>query len=125
MARGLVAVTGVFVFLVGALLVLSPESYLRVYATEYVPGMDFPARRFAPALLGMGIVLMMARTLPNGRFLTALCVITGLVFFVVAATGVHAWATEAAKSAILWAAAFEIALGVLLLAAARSVRRAE
>ena len=121
--RVLLVLTGVFVFLIGALLLISPESYLQVYATDYVAGMDFPARRFSAALLGLGVLLILARDLPPGSFLVALCGVTGVVFWIVAGTGVSAWMTGVAKPAILIAVLVEVILGALFLWAALSVRR--
>lgn len=115
MRRVLFLATGVFVILIGAVLLVAPEIYIRLYIVEYAPGMDFAARRFAPALVGLGALLLFARDLPSGRFLTALCAITGVVFWGVAATGLHAWSTDVAKPSILVAAAVEVILGALFL----------
>ncbi|WP_300581959.1 hypothetical protein [Marivita sp.] len=56
-------VVGAFVALIGLVLLVAPESYFQLYAIDYVPGMDFPARRFALAVLALGALLISARRL--------------------------------------------------------------
>ncbi|WP_439524654.1 hypothetical protein [Marivita sp.] len=119
MHRWLFPGTGLFLILVGAVLLLDPQSYLGLYATSYDPGMDFPARRFSPAVLALGVVLILARTLERGPFLTSLCLISGLAFLGVAATGVHAWTSGTARPAILAAATIEVVIASLYLLVAR------
>ncbi len=64
---------GGFVVCIGLVLLVAPDSYFQLYATTYVPGMDLPARRFAPAVVALGVVLICARELEPGRFLRMLC----------------------------------------------------
>ncbi|OSQ51259.1 hypothetical protein [Marivita geojedonensis] len=124
MVRALLLATGLFVALIGALLMVAPQAYFQFYATEYVSGMDFPARRFSPALLALGALLIMARSLESGPFLSRLCLLTGLAFLAVAATGVHDWASGIARPAILGAAGLEVAVGVVFLWSAHRMKRA-
>lgn len=120
MHRPLLLATGVFVTLVGSLLLFAPQVYLRLFVVEYEAGMDFAARRFAPAVLGLGILALYARNLPQGRFLTVFCLVTGLAFLGVAATGLHAWSNNLAQPAIVVAAAIEVILAILFVLAART-----
>lgn len=120
MHRALFATVGVFVGVIGLILLLIPGSYIEVYAVAYDPNMTFAARRFAPALIGLAAILLLARTLPTGPFLSTLCLISAIVFLLVATTGVNAWATGVAKPAILYAAALEVAIAALFLWAART-----
>lgn len=115
MQRALFLAVGGFVIVVGLVLLVAPSSYFQLYATSYEPGMDFPARRFSPAVLALGVVLVSARRLAPGPFLATLCLIGALAFLGVAATGITAWQTGIARPAILGAAAIEIAIaGVFL-----------
>jgi hypothetical protein len=115
MHRAAFLVVGGFVVVVGLVLLLAPGSYFQLYAVTYVPGMDFPARRFAPAVMALGALLLVARSVPPGPFLATLCLICALAFLGVAATGVEAWHANVARPAILGAAALELVIaGVFL-----------
>lgn len=115
MQRALFLLVGAFVVLIGLVLLVIPDSYFRFYAVSYVPGMDFPARRFAPAVLALGAVLIVARHLVPGRFLATLCLISGLAFLGVAATGVLEWSRGIARPMILGAATLEGIIAALFL----------
>lgn len=121
--RIVLLLTAAFVILIGAILLIAPEVYLQLYAADYLPGMDFGVRRFAPAVLGLGALLFLARDLPVGRFLVSLCLLTGLVFWGVAGTGLHAYLTGAARHTIMIAAAVEIVIGAVFLTTSRSLSR--
>ncbi|WP_299785397.1 hypothetical protein [uncultured Marivita sp.] len=110
MHRGLLLATGVFVLLIGAVLLVAPQAYFQLYATDYVSGMDFPARRFSPAVLALGAVLILARSLQPGPFLANLCLICALAFLGVAGTGFLAWSQGIARPSILGAAAIEVVI---------------
>lgn len=90
MHRALFFATGLFVLLIGVVLLIAPQVYMQLYAMQYHPGMDFPARRFAPAVLALGAVLILARSLAPGPFLASLSLVCALAFLGVAATGVLA-----------------------------------
>ena len=122
--RALYTVTGLFAVLLGVILVLIPQLYLSLYLALYDPAMGFPTQRFAPAVIGLGALLLLARDLPAGRFTTRFAGIAALVWFGVAATGVYHYATGIATEAILVAAVTEVILGALFLMAARSKREA-
>lgn len=115
MHRWLFLATGGFVVLIGLVLLVAPQSYFQLYATQYDPGMDFPARRFSPAVLALGVVLIVARALEAGRFLATLSLICALAFLGVAATGLHAWSTDIARPAILGAAVIEAVIAALFI----------
>ena len=115
MHRVVFLIVGAFVSLIGLVLLLAPDSYFQLYATNYVSGMDFPAQRFAPAVCALGIVLICARRLEAGPFVATLCLISALAFVGVAGTGVQAWTAGIARPAILGAAAFEIAVALVFL----------
>ncbi|MBO6884159.1 MAG: hypothetical protein JJ869_11340 [Marivita sp.] len=108
-------VVGSFVALIGLVLLVAPGSYFQLYAIDYVPGMDFPARRFAPAVLALGGLLISARRLEPGPFVATLSLISALAFLGVAATGVQAWNAGIANRAILGAAVLEIAVAPVFL----------
>ncbi len=108
-------VVGAFVALIGLVLLVAPESYFQLYAIDYVPGMDFPARRFASAVLALGALLISARRLEPGPFVASLSLISALAFLGVAATGVQAWSAGIARPAILGAAVLEIAVALVFL----------
>ncbi|MFP7675189.1 hypothetical protein ACG74X_17710 [Marivita sp. S0852] len=122
MLRLLLLATGLFVSAIGVVLLIRPDSYIALYVLSYDPGMTFAARRLAPAIIGLGGVLLLARTLPKGRFLSGLCLICGCAFLGVAATGVHAWLTDLAKPAILVAAGIEGTIAAAFLTAAAQMR---
>lgn len=103
------------VALIGIVLLLAPGSYVQLYATDYSTGMDFPARRFAPAVLALGVLLISACAVERGPFLQRLCLISAGAFLGVAITGLHAWSTGIARSAILWAAAVELVVASVFL----------
>lgn len=117
--RVLFTVTGVFAVLLGVVLIVIPQLYLSLYLALYDPAMAFPAQRFAPAIIGLGALLLLARDLPRGPFAARFAGLSALVWFAVAATGVYHFATGTATSAILVAALIEAALGVLFVVAAR------
>lgn len=122
MQRWLFLGTGLFVGLVGLVLLLNPQAYMQVYATQYAPGMDFPARRFAPAVLALGVVLVLARSLEDAQIVGQLCLVGAAAFIGVALTGVHAWFTGLARPPILGAAAVEAIIAGLLLWLRRRIR---
>lgn len=108
-------VVGAFVALIGLVLLVAPDSYFQLYAIDYVPGMDFPARRFAPAVLALGALLISARGLEPGPFVATLSLISALAFLGVAVTGVQAWSAGIARPAILGAAVLEITVALVFL----------
>ena len=124
MHRALFSVVAVFLALIGLVLLLNPESYLSIYVIDYDTGMDFAARRFAPVVLAMAVVLWLARNLSDFVFVKQLCWMAVLAFWAVAATGVHAWATGQAGAAILVAAATEVVVGALFVVAATRLAKA-
>ncbi|WP_292288781.1 hypothetical protein [Marivita sp.] len=116
MHRRLFLLTGGFLIAVGLVLLFAPQAYVSLYAVDYAAGMDFPARRFAPVVLAMGTVLVLARTHASERFLLDLSLIAAAAFLAVAATGLHAWLTGVARPTILAAAAVEALLATAFLA---------
>ncbi|MEO0502714.1 MAG: hypothetical protein AAFZ14_05270 [Pseudomonadota bacterium] len=122
--RPLYAATGVFAVLLGGLLLVAPELYLDVYLTSPDASRAFAARRLAPAVIGLGAVLFLMRSLGPGPVSVRFAVVTACVWFGVAATGVYDFSTGTAQGSILVAAAIETLLGILFLAAARGLRSA-
>ncbi|MCR9111457.1 hypothetical protein [Marivita sp. XM-24bin2] len=104
---------GGFVGLIGIVLLVAPGSYFQLYATDYSTGMDLPARRFAPAVLALGALLISASAVEPGPFLERLCLISAGAFLGVAITGIHAWSTGIARPAILGAAAVELVVAIV------------
>jgi hypothetical protein len=115
--------TAVFVFFNGATLLVAPEAYPRLYVITCASGMEIGARRFAPAVIGLGALLIPARDLAKGRFLTALMVLTGLVFWGVAATGIHAYFGDVARPTILVAVDSATVLGTVFLLTGRTLTK--
>lgn len=116
--RFLYTVTGLFALALSALLLLAPRVYLSLYVEDYDPAMAFAAQRLAPAILGLGALLLLARDLPDGAFAARFAGFASLVWFGVAGTGVFHFATGIATPMILAAAASEALLGLLFLLAA-------
>lgn len=116
MHRGLFLLTGGFLIAVGLVLLVAPQAYVSLYAVDYAAGMDFPTRRFAPAVLAMGAVLVLARARAPEPLLQELSLIAAAAFLAVAATGLHAWLTGVARPTILAAAAIEALLATVFLA---------
>ncbi|WP_341861717.1 hypothetical protein [Gymnodinialimonas sp. 57CJ19] len=117
--RVLYTVTGLFALVLSALLLLAPRIYLSLYVPNYDPAMAFAAQRLAPAVSGLGVLLLLARDLPDGAFAARFAGLAALVWFGVAGTGVFHFATGVATPMILTAAVSEATLGVLFLIAAR------
>ena len=122
--RPLFATSGVFAVLLGGLLLVAPELYLDVYLTSPDASRAFAARRLAPAVIGLGAVLFLMRSLGPGPVAVRFAVVTACVWFGVAATGVYDFSTGTAQGSILVAAAIETLLGILFLVAARDLRSA-
>lgn len=122
MYRGLFSVTAVFAAALGLLLIFAPQVYLSLYVTPASPEMGFAAQRLAPAIVGLAALLWIARDLPSGPFAANFALISFLVWFGVAATGVYHFATGVAGTAILIAGVTEVILGVLFVIASRQMR---
>jgi hypothetical protein len=115
MHRSVFLVVGGFVILIGLALLFAPASYFQLYAVAYAAEMNFPAQRFAPAVVALGVVLICARKLEQGPFVGTLSLISAFAFLGVAATGVQARVVGTARSTILGAAALEIAVALVFL----------
>ena len=119
MFKPLFTVTGLFAVVLGVLLLASPETYLSLYALDYTPAMNFPAQRFAPVILGVGALLLLARDVPPGPFAARFSMLVGATWFLVAATGVYHFATGSFATSLLVAAGLELLLGVAFMIAAQ------
>ncbi|SLN14445.1 hypothetical protein [Pseudooctadecabacter jejudonensis] len=116
-------ITGVFALALGVLLLVAPHVYLSLYVPLYDPiNMPFAAQRLSPAIIGLGALLLLASSLPQGAFAARFAMLAALVWFGVAGTGVFHYLTGTATWNILVAAGTEVILGVLFLTAARSHR---
>ncbi|MCF2870495.1 hypothetical protein L0664_05395 [Octadecabacter sp. G9-8] len=122
MFKLLFTISGLFAVVLGLVLVIAPHVYLALYVPQFDEAMVFAAQRLAPAIIGLGALLLLARDLPAGPFAARFAVLSSLVWFGVACTGVFHFATGVATSAILIAALIEVALGVLFVLAARQMR---
>jgi len=122
--RPLFAAAGVFAIALGVLLLVAPELYLDAYLVAPDDSRAFAARRLAPAVMGLGAVLLLMRSLAPGPVLIRFSGITACVWFGVAATGAYDFATGTAHGSILIAAVIEVVLGGLFLLAARGIRGA-
>lgn len=119
MYRWLFLISGVFALLLGVLLIVAPQIYLSLYVETYGTPMAFAAQRLAPAIMGLGALLLLARSQPEGPFVVRFAALSSLVWFGVAATGVFHFQTGVANSNILVAAGTEVVLGALFLMAAK------
>lgn len=122
MYRVLFTVTGLFALALGVLLLVAPQAYLSLYVQIEGVQSLFAAQRLAPAIAGLGALLLLARSAEAGPFASRFAALTSLVWFGVAATGVYHFTSGVAGPAILVAAASEVVLGLLFLLAARQIR---
>ena len=123
MIRPLFLVTGLFLMLLGGVLLVVPSVYLAIYIDPALPQMDFAARRFAPAVIGLGAVLVVIRSLRDAAVLRQFALITAAVWIGVAATGIYAYGQGVAGFAIVVASGLEAVIGLLFVRAAREIRR--
>jgi hypothetical protein len=121
MFRVLFLTVGIAAVALSLLLLLAPQTYLSLYV-DVTEGSTFAARRLAPAVFGLGALLVLASSLPKGAFAARFATLGALVWFAIAATGIYDFTTGTANANILVAAASEALLGVLFLIAARSHR---
>ncbi|MCF6443416.1 hypothetical protein [Nereida sp. MMG025] len=121
MFRALLTVSGVFAVALGLLLLIAPDAYLAVYV-DVSDGMGFGARRLSPAIIGLGVVLLLVAPMPPGPFPSRFAAATAFVWLGVAATGIYDFLTGTAHANILLAAVTEVILGALFLWAARAHR---
>jgi hypothetical protein len=122
MYKPLFTITAVFAVLFGLLLLAAPHIYLSLYVVAFDGGMAFAAQRLAPAIMGLGALLWLSRDLPRGTYASRFAMLSSLVWFGVAATGVYHYAAGKATSAILVAGVSEVILGVLFVIAGRQMR---
>lgn len=122
MFKPLFTVSGVFVMALGVLLLAAPQVYLSLYVPRFDPDMVFAAQRLAPAVIGLGALLLVLRDLPKGVLAARVAAVGAAVWLGVAATGVFHFATGVATVGILVAAASELILAVLFLVAARQMK---
>jgi hypothetical protein len=120
--RLLFGVVGVLAALLGAVLIVSPETYLGLYVTDYTPDMAFAAQRLGPAIVGLGALLVLLRDLPVGPLAVRIAGVAALVWLGIAATGVFHYLSGVAGGSILVAAATEVSLSILFLVAAAQAR---
>jgi len=113
MFKVLLMVIGAFICFMGAMLLIAPELYLSLYAVNYSEPMDFAAQRFAPIVIGFGVMLFVARNVVPNEVIIALTGVTSLVWLGVAATGVFHFLTGVAGPLIMVAAGLEAGLAVL------------
>ena len=118
MYKPLFGMTGLFAIGLGCVLLIAPNLYLSLYLPVEGPQTAFAAQRLAPAVIGLGALLVLARDLPAGRFASRFAGLAALVWFGVAATGVFHFVTGIAGFSILIAATTEVGLGILFLLAA-------
>ena len=124
MYRPLLTVVGGLVVALGAFLIIAPKMYLTLYLPNYTADFAFAAQRLAPAIMGLGAIMLAARTLPPGSFPVALTLIAACVWAGVAATGLYHYATGVASVGILIAAVTEVILALLFWRASRQMRNA-
>ena len=74
--------------LLGGVLIVQPGLYLSFYTAEFGADMAFPAQRFAPAIIGLGALLVLVRDLPHGPFTARFAGVSAMVWLGVAATGI-------------------------------------
>ena len=122
MFKPLFTLVGLFACILGVILIVAPNVYLSLYVPAFEDNMVFAAQRLAPAIIGLGGLLLLSRDLPQGVYTARFATLTSLVWFGVAATGLYHYATGIATFGIVIAAVTEVALGSLFLIAARQMR---
>ena len=122
MVKPLFALTGLAAIALGLVLLAAPQLYLGLYIAAPEQAAQFPAQRFAPAIVGLGALLFAARDLAPSPFAARFAAIAAAVWFGVSATGVMHYLSGTAGVAIVVAAGSEIVLGALFLAAAKQLR---
>ena len=124
MFKPLFTFVGLFTLVLGVILIVAPRAYLSLYVPDFQVSMVFAAQRLAPAIIGLGALLLLARDLARGVFAARFAALMSLVWFGVAATGVFHYATGVAAAGILIAGVTEVILGTLFVIAARQMRPA-
>ena len=122
MYRGLFSIVSVLVIALGVVLIVAPQAYLSLYLTSYSADHAFAAQRLAPAIIGLGALMWVARSLEPGPLAVSFAGIAALVWIGVAATGVFHFMTGVANANILVAAGTEVALAVIFAIASRRAR---
>lgn len=122
--RSLFTIIGIAAMALGVVLIVAPGLYLSLYTDAFGPEMAFPTQRFAPAVVGLGALLLLARDLPAGPFAARFSLLSAMVWFGVAATGLYHFSIGAAQASIVVAAGTEVILGALFVIAARQCTRA-
>ena len=111
---------GLFFYL-AAVLLITPATHMGFLGITPDAGGIAMGRRTAPAFFAIAILLWLMRDEPVGMFRAKLSMAVTVMMVVVAAIGIHAYATGAASSAILGAVAVEalVALGFIRFAMGR------
>ena len=122
MFRPLCIIVGGFAIGLGLVLLLAPRAYLDLYVDSDTTAMAFAAQRLSPAIIGLGALLVLISGQPPGPFAARFAMVTALVWFAVAATGVFHYAMGVANVNILIAAVTEVILGLLFMIAGRRHR---
>ena len=117
--RMIAMVYAAFCIAVGIVWFMDVTLYTATYGVDVGPAAAFFGQRVAPVVIGLGIMLYLARNEPPSPLRRILCIGVALVFGGVALTGLMAFATGQASFAILVAAATEIAAAALILMVAQ------
>lgn len=97
-----------------------PSAYVATYDVSPTPSSDFMAKRSAPILLGLGVLVWLLRDTQDVAVQKAVCYGAATIFFGIAVTGTLSYVQGIAGGMILLAALSEVAVGAYLFAFGRS-----
>lgn len=101
------------------LLLISPADYVQTYGLLADAGADFLGRRASPMFLGLAVLLWLARDAPPSPLRRAISLGLAATWAGIAVTGLYEYGRGTADVLIVGAAAVEMVLAFLFLAAAK------
>lgn len=113
--RLLATLTALVCAILFVFLLVAGSSYTAIYGVTSDPSAGFMARRAAPLLGGLAVLLWMARGAGASDSRRAIAAGVCVVFAGIAVTGIYEFSTGYAASTILVAAAGELLIAVLFL----------
>jgi hypothetical protein len=94
--------------------------YMATYGVEVEGGGIVFGRRMAPVILGLGIMLYLARDEPPSPLRRIICIAVAVVFAGVGCTGILAYMSGEADIAIIVAASVEVLVAMLAMTVAQA-----
>lgn len=120
MFRTISILTALICFVLFALLLLSPASYVGTYGIAIDAGSMFMVRRASPTFLGFAVLLWLARDAESTPFRNAICWGIAAAFAGVAVTGIFEYVRGVANGVILIAATGEFVIAALFVRATKT-----